>query len=131
MGVPTFIPGDSKPTSCICRPQLSDIDFSATWFSQNGVAGACGTVHSDDDLIAALDYRSYGDLGAKSEYCGQKIRVSWQGKTVDVIVADACPTCYNSASVDLSKAAFEALADLSVGELQDSKYNYPSPRPNF
>jgi hypothetical protein len=27
---------------------------SATFFFQNGVAGACGTVHKDSDLIAAI-----------------------------------------------------------------------------
>jgi hypothetical protein len=91
----------------------------ATWFTQNGVAGACGTVHSDSDLIAALDYRTYGDLSSQSSYCGQKIRVTWQGKSVDVVVADACPTCNNAASVDLSQGAFESLADLSVGQLDD------------
>lgn len=90
-----------------------------TWFTQNGNAGACGDKHSDNDFVAALDYRTYGNTGAKSKYCGQKIRVSWQGKSVDVIVADACPSCENSASVDLSVAAFKALAPLDVGELND------------
>ena len=28
--------------------------FSATFFSQNGVAGACGTVHADSDFITAI-----------------------------------------------------------------------------
>lgn len=27
---------------------------SATFFFQNGVAGACGKVHGDDELIAAI-----------------------------------------------------------------------------
>lgn len=96
-------------------------NFSVTWYTQNGVAGACGAKHSDSDFIAALDSRTYGDLSAKSQYCGKKIRVSWQGKTVDVTVADACPGCYNSASVDLSTGAFQALASLDVGELTGGK----------
>jgi hypothetical protein len=90
-----------------------------TFFSQNGVAGACGTVHSDNDFVAALDSRTYGNTGAKSSYCGKKIRITWQGKSVDVTVADACPTCENSNSVDLSIAAFEQLAPQSVGLLKD------------
>jgi len=126
--VPSPTPSPAQPSSSTDDPEPSpttgggsDLHTGgvATWFSQNGVAGACGTVHSDNDFIAALDYRSYGDLGAESSYCGKQIRVTWQGKTVDVIVADACPTCSNSASVDLSKAAFGALADPTVGELDD------------
>jgi len=125
---PSDSPSPAQPSSSTNNPEPSpatgggsDVHTGghATWFSQNGVAGACGTVHSDDDFIAALDYRSYGDLSAQSKYCGQKIRVSWQGKSVDVVVADACPTCDNASSVDLSKGAFQALADLSVGELDD------------
>jgi hypothetical protein len=89
----------------------------ATWFTQNGNYGACGDLHSDSDFIAALDYRTYGDSGVKSSYCGQKIRVSWQGKSVDVTVADDCPSCSGPSSVDLSVAAFQALAPLDVGDL--------------
>jgi len=107
---------------------ISSPRISVTWFTQNGNAGACGAKHSDDDFIVALDYRTYGDLSAKSKYCGQKIRVSWQGKSVDVTVADACPTCFNSASVDLSTAAFKSLASLDVGELTGGKYHQQSPR---
>jgi len=90
-----------------------------TWFTQNGNAGACGDKHSDNDFIAALDSRVYGNTGAKSKYCGEQIKVSWQGKSVIVTVADACPTCDNDASVDLSLAAFKALAPLDVGLLTD------------
>lgn len=107
----------------VISSSFSYSDFSVTWYTQNGNYGACGNKHSDDDFIAALDYRAYGDLSAKSKYCGQKIRVSWQGKSVDVIVADACPTCDNASSVDLSTAAFKALAPLDVGMLTGGKYS--------
>ena len=106
---------------CVVSSSFTHPDFSVTWYTQDGNYGACGEKHSDNDLIAALDYRAYGDLGAKSKYCGQKIRVSWQGKSVDVTVEDACPSCFNSASVDLSQAAFKALASLDVGELTGGK----------
>jgi hypothetical protein len=93
-----------------------------TWFTQNGVPGACGTVHDDSDFIAALDYRAYGDTSSQSPYCGKKIRISWQDKSVDVIVADACPTCDNASSVDLSLAAFQALAPLDTGVLSGASW---------
>jgi rare lipoprotein A (peptidoglycan hydrolase) len=52
-----------------------------------------------------------------SAWCGQQLQVTntATGASVVVIVADECPTCNNAQSLDLSKAAFEALADLSVG----------------
>lgn len=113
---PTSTPKPS-PTPTPNPSSETHTDGHVTWYTQNGNYGACGNKHSDDDFIAALDYRTYGNLSAKSKYCGQKIRVSWQGKSVDVTVEDACPTCENSSSVDLSVAAFKALAPLSVGEL--------------
>lgn len=93
-----------------------------TWFTQNGVAGACGTVHSDSDFIAALDSATYGDTGSQSSYCGKTIRITWQDKSVDVVVADACPTCSGPSSVDLSEAAFQALAPLSTGLLSGASW---------
>ncbi|KAJ7285775.1 RlpA-like double-psi beta-barrel-protein domain-containing protein-containing protein [Mycena rebaudengoi] len=93
----------------------------STWFTQNGVAGACGKVHKDTEFVAALQTQKY-DHGSN---CGRKIRVTnlSNGKTVDAIVADECPTCTNTACVDLSVAAFKQLADLSVGEFA-IKYEY-------
>ncbi|KAF7792963.1 hypothetical protein EIP86_004066 [Pleurotus ostreatoroseus] len=90
----------------------------ATWFYQNGVAGACGTVHAETDKIIALDTALYGNTGVQSQYCGKSLIITNKsnGKTVTATVADACPTCESADSIDLSQGAFEALADLSVGE---------------
>jgi hypothetical protein len=109
---------DPKPSPVENPSSETHTDGHVTWYTQNGNAGACGNKHSDNDFIAALDFRTYGNTSARSKYCGKKIRVSWQGKSVDVVVEDACPSCANSASVDLSTAAFKALAPLSVGELK-------------
>jgi hypothetical protein len=91
----------------------------ATFFFQNGVAGACGTVHSDTDMIAAIDGDRYGNLGKKSSLCGQKVQITntKNKKTVTVTIADACPTCENSNSIDLSEGAFEKIATLDEGEV--------------
>lgn len=109
---------------CMLRPTFSHPAFSLTWFTQNGVAGACGQVHSDSDFIAALDSRTYGNTGSQSSYCGKTIRITWGGKSVDVVVADACPTCSNPSSVDLSEAAFQALAPLDTGLLTGGKHTH-------
>lgn len=110
---------------------------SATYFFQNGVAGACGRVHGDYDLVCAMgmhrhlsdllsgliasyaDARRYGDTGVRSPLCGRSVRITntRNGKSVDVYVADACPTCLNSNSIDLSMGAFERIADLAEGEV--------------
>jgi hypothetical protein len=89
----------------------------ATFFYQNGVAGACGTVHPDSALIAAIDGQRYGNLGAKSQLCGQQVKITntKNNKSVTVTIADACPTCVNSNSIDLSTGAFQQIATLDEG----------------
>ncbi|KIM49060.1 hypothetical protein M413DRAFT_15265 [Hebeloma cylindrosporum] len=89
----------------------------ATFFYQNGVAGACGTVHKDTDLIAAIDGDRYGNLGARSSLCGKKVKITnpKNQKSVTVTIADACPTCKNSNSIDLSVSAFKNIATLDEG----------------
>ncbi|KAJ6496733.1 hypothetical protein C8R47DRAFT_1011087 [Mycena vitilis] len=84
-----------------------------TWFTQNGVAGACGKVHKDTDFVVALQTEKY----ARGANCGRMIRVTdlTTGKTVDGLVADECPTCDNTACVDMSLGMFKAFTSLSVG----------------
>ncbi|KAJ7685242.1 hypothetical protein DFH06DRAFT_1157930 [Mycena polygramma] len=84
-----------------------------TWFTQNGVAGACGKVHRDTDFVVALQTEKY----AHGANCGRMIRVTdlTTGKTVDGLVADECPTCDNTACVDMSLGMFKAFTSLSVG----------------
>ncbi|KAF8798069.1 barwin-like endoglucanase [Phlegmacium glaucopus] len=91
----------------------------ATFFYQNGVAGACGTVHSDNDMIAAIDADRYGNTGVRSGLCGKRVSITntENQHTVVVTIADACPTCDNSNSIDLSVAAFQELAPLEEGLL--------------
>jgi hypothetical protein len=89
----------------------------ATFFYQNGVAGACGTVHQDSDMIAAINGERYGNLGQKSALCGKQVRLTntKNNKSVTVTIADACPTCNNNNSIDLSEGAFKQIATLDEG----------------
>lgn len=93
-----------------------------TYFYQNGVAGACGTVHSDSDLIVAMDVAQYGFTGVQSSLCGKQVQIfnDANGKSVVATVADACPTCLNNNSIDLSVGTFQQLADLSEGMIHIS-----------
>ncbi|WVN90746.1 uncharacterized protein L203_105989 [Cryptococcus depauperatus CBS 7841] len=87
----------------------------ATFFTQGGVAGACGTVHSDDDYVIAIDTNGWwGNYQSdnNSQYCGKKIYLTNtnNGKSVTAVVADACPSCVSNNSLDLSVGAFKQIA---------------------
>jgi len=114
-------PAASAPTTNTTPPETDGTVTGgvATYFFQNGVAGACGRVHGDYDLICAMDARRYGDTGVRSPLCGRSVRITntRNGKSVTCYVADACPTCLNSNSIDLSVGAFQSIANLEEGEV--------------
>ncbi|KAG1753422.1 plant expansin [Suillus lakei] len=93
-------------------PSSGSSDSSLNYGGLTATQGACGTVHSDSDFICAMDQTRYGELWQ----CVQITNLN-NGKTVVVTIADDCPTCANENSIDLSVSAFEALSDLSVGDL--------------
>lgn len=84
---------------------------TATYFYQGGNAGSCGTVHSDSDYVVAIP-ASYHNAAN----CGKKINITHDGKTIEATIADTCPTCPGM-NIDLSVAAFQALGDMDLGEL--------------
>lgn len=88
----------------------------ATFFFQNGVAGACGTVHQDSDFVVALPTKAYDN----GKNCGRKLKVinPATGESQIATVADECPTCDNDQCLDLSKSLFNAFASDSVGEFK-------------
>jgi expansin (peptidoglycan-binding protein) len=103
--------------SVLCRPL-------ATYYYQNGNAGACGVYHSDSDKIIAINgagYWSNYESGGVSPYCGKWITIKatdGSGRSTQAMVADVCPTCMGSTnSLDLSVAAFEDLGTLSQGQI--------------
>jgi len=91
----------------------------ATYFYQNGNAGACGQYHSDSDYGIAIDSNGYWgqDFSQGSDLCGKVINIKNvnNGKTVTATVWDVCPTCNNGNSLDLSVGAFNAIASESEG----------------
>lgn len=74
-------------------------------------------VFAPPEFHTPQDKDRYGNAGNESPLCGKQVKITntENGKTVTVTVADDCPTCKNSNSIDLSKAAFEAIAPLSEG----------------
>ncbi|KIJ22576.1 hypothetical protein M422DRAFT_276970, partial [Sphaerobolus stellatus SS14] len=86
---------------------------TATFFFQEGAAGACGQVHKDTDHVVALQTTQY-DNGV---FCGRTITITdtATGKTAVGTVADECPGCNGSGSIDLSEGLFEIFAPTSQG----------------
>jgi hypothetical protein len=80
--------------------------------------GNCGWQSKDTDYIVALSIPEYNN-GA---HCGQHVTVFYQGKSVDATVVDSCPGC-SQYSIELSPAAFQALAPLSAERIQ-VQWNY-------
>ena len=70
-------------------------------------------------MFAALNKPQYGNVGAKSTWCNRCASVSYGGKSVKVLIFDACPECKHG-DIDLSQAAFEKLAPKSVGRMKIS-----------
>jgi len=92
----------------------------ATYYSPDGAAGACGNYNTDSDKVVALPYQLYDALkGSKQSRCNDKIRITYNGKTVDATVADRCPGCLASEGhLDLSTSLFEELADTALGVIK-------------
>ncbi|GAA5984821.1 hypothetical protein JCM5350_004248 [Sporobolomyces pararoseus] len=84
----------------------------ATWYTH---PGACGNYGSDSDYIVALQSSMY----AGGSHCGKQIKITNTdtGATTTAKVADECPTCESSQSIDLSTAAFKSLGSMDQGVL--------------
>ncbi|EIW62720.1 riboflavin-aldehyde forming enzyme [Trametes versicolor FP-101664 SS1] len=86
--------------------------FSGTAsFGDTGL-GSCGVTRQDSDLVVSLSPTDY----AGGANCGRAINVHFQGKTVKTVVFNECFSCSGD-GIDLSRAAFQQLASLSVGQI--------------
>ncbi|KAJ3506518.1 hypothetical protein NLJ89_g6822 [Agrocybe chaxingu] len=84
----------------------------ATWY-YDGV-GACGGWNMNADYVVALAPSEYYNNGG---HCNKMIRDTRridQGRSITAKVVDLCPSC-GSGAIDLSLAAFQALAPLEMG----------------
>ncbi|WP_407991966.1 ricin-type beta-trefoil lectin domain protein [Kitasatospora sp. CMC57] len=87
----------------------------ATYFYTDGVAGACGELMGDGDLGVALDYRMF-----RLEFCGRKVVVSHNGKSVTATVLDSNPASTGTQDLDLTLGAFDALASRETSAINVS-----------
>ncbi|KAK4228126.1 hypothetical protein QBC38DRAFT_168918 [Podospora fimiseda] len=101
-----------------------------TYFSPSVGLSACGQIHADNELICAVGYELF-DGAAKDKkvgegnpnanpLCGMRIKVKRDdGKEVEVQVVDRCTGC-GVKDLDLSKGAFEEIADEKDGRIKGS-----------
>ncbi|CDZ97161.1 RlpA-like double-psi beta-barrel domain [Phaffia rhodozyma] len=116
----------SAAASATTSAAASTYSGHATYFYQEGNAGACGNYNSDDSHVVALPYALYGnDGGSPSDYCGKTITITRKsnGAQTTATVADLCPTCTTTYSIDLSVGAFTSIASEEEGQV-DVTYSF-------
>jgi len=94
--------------------------------------GACGITNSASDPIAALseklfdNYPGYNGVNPNTNpVCNKQIRLTYEGKSVTVIVVDRCTGCKDT-DVDTTKPMFAQLADVSLGRLFTLEWEWVS-----
>jgi hypothetical protein len=85
-----------------------DSSGRGTWFDVG--LGACGHTSVNSDFIVALPASNY-DGGS---HCGDKIKITSNGKSQYATVEDLCPSCAEGA-LDMSPSLFEYFASLGTG----------------
>ncbi|KAF8992981.1 RlpA-like double-psi beta-barrel-protein domain-containing protein-containing protein [Cyathus striatus] len=107
----------------------------ATWYEPTSVGdhrgiGACGTRISDWDYSTAVSYKLFdtypgaGPNPNNNPICGRSLRATYEGKSVTVKVVDRCADCEGTYNVDMTKIAFQKLADLDIGRLRNVQWNW-------
>lgn len=99
--------------------QFKDVDITI-YDNDKGGFGACGTKLVDTDMIVALAQPAWGAStydrmtgAATNPWCGQKIKVEYEGRSVEATIMDMCPGC-SGHDIDLSVAAWKALTGSDV-----------------
>jgi rare lipoprotein A (peptidoglycan hydrolase) len=100
---------------------------TATWYCSDGRDGsprsACTVGYGPSDLVAAIDT----DLGIGK---GERIRIRFGAKSVDVLVVDVC-ACAGERAVDLTIGAFQKLAPWGYGVLPVTVEVVGDPQPRI
>jgi hypothetical protein len=92
--------------------------------------GACGITNKNTDFICAVSHELFDSFpGYKAgnpnsnPICNKKIHITFEGKSVDVIVTDRCEGC-KMTDLDLSPSAFDVIADASRGRISGMKWHW-------
>ncbi|KAF7361000.1 Non-Catalytic module family EXPN protein [Mycena sanguinolenta] len=91
-------------TSSPPPPPATSYSGFATYYTPDGGFGACGWPIQTSDMAVAIGI-DHWDGGS---HCGATMTVTYQGATVEAIVADQCPTCGTN-GVDLTQDALATI----------------------
>ncbi|KAI0892691.1 RlpA-like double-psi beta-barrel-protein domain-containing protein-containing protein [Annulohypoxylon nitens] len=72
--------------------------------------GACGQTNTESEAVVAMSSPD------QDGHCGQTVKITYGGKTVNAVVVDKCPGCAAN-SIDASPSVFEQLASLDLGRI--------------
>jgi hypothetical protein len=107
-----------KPTTGGTTTGQTYQNVDITIYDNNGGFGACGTKLYDTDMIVALAQPAWGAStydtmtgAATNPWCGQKIKVEYNGNSIEATIMDLCPGCVGN-DIDLSLSAWKALTGL-------------------
>ncbi|KAJ8521431.1 hypothetical protein ONZ45_g1839 [Pleurotus djamor] len=59
----------------------------------------------------------------KNPICGQRVRATYKGKSVEVRITDRCVGCAPT-DLDFSPAAFNKLADFALGRIDGVQWHF-------
>ncbi|KAF2742540.1 hypothetical protein M011DRAFT_472131 [Sporormia fimetaria CBS 119925] len=111
---PKYVPADPAPAPPANPPTNGGNmrQGKMTVYDTHNADGACGRKLSDVGYTAAIPASQWGDdiWGSPDNingnaWCGQKIKITYNGKTIDATVQDKCPGC-DPNQVDVTRAAW-------------------------
>ncbi|MEF9915544.1 cysteine/serine endopeptidase inhibitor [Streptomyces sp. P5-A9] len=100
----------------------------ATWYDTAG-KGACGTdINAATEDFVAVSHQLWTAANPNTDnLCdGMFVEVTYKGRAITVPLKDKCPSC-SADHIDLSKSAFQKLADPSAGVITGATWKLVGP----
>ncbi|KAG8748573.1 hypothetical protein FRC10_003707 [Ceratobasidium sp. 414] len=134
---PTSTSKPATKTSSSVKPTPTNDGSSSSGDTYTGEAtfyatglGACGITNNDSQFIAAASHLLFDGFSGytggdpnQNPICNRKVTAHYQGKSVSVILTDRCVGCAKY-DLDFSPAAFDQLADESLGRLKGMTWSF-------
>ncbi|KAJ2402685.1 hypothetical protein GGI23_000532 [Coemansia sp. RSA 2559] len=100
-----------------------EFNGSLTYYNVGENEGACGGMHTNEEMVAALNSAQFqANSDGSSVYCGVCATILGDKAQITVKIVDECPSC-NNGDLDLSPAAFAATTSAD-GEAYNIKWYF-------